>query len=77
MKESKYTKATLIAGLLFVILFTHLPVLYTLFYHNLTGAPTAEGGNLDTASVSPARTIVLDGSWEFYSNGSLYLQFHW
>lgn len=68
MKESKHTKAILIAGLIFVILFTHLPVIYTLLYHNLTGAPTAESGNIDLASLSPARTIVLDGKWEFYWN---------
>jgi len=38
MKESKHTKAYLIAGLIFVTLFSHLPMVYTLFYHNLTGA---------------------------------------
>lgn len=68
MKESKHTKAYLILGLIFVILFTHLPVVYTLFYHNLTGAPTAEGGSIDVMPLSPARTIVLDGRWEFYWN---------
>ncbi|WP_242833074.1 sensor histidine kinase [Desulfosporosinus acidiphilus] len=68
MKEAKHTKAHLIAGLIFVILFSHLPVIYTLFYHNLTGAPTASGGNINLTGRSPARKIVLDGKWEFYWN---------
>lgn len=66
MKESKHTKANLILGLIFVILFTHLPVIYTAFYHNLTGAHTAEGAKMDAAQFSKDRTIVLDGKWEFY-----------
>lgn len=66
MNESKHLRAYLILGLIFVILFTHLPVVYTLFYHNLTGAPTAAGGNIDVKQFSSAGTIVLDGKWEFY-----------
>ena len=68
MNESKHTKAFLISGLLFVILFAHLPVLYTLFYHSLTGAPSAEAGSMDGARLSPSRSGILDGSWEFYWN---------
>lgn len=68
MKELKHTKTYLISGLIFVILFTHLPVVYTLFYHNLTGAPEAVSGSIDAAHLSHARTIVLDGRWEFYWN---------
>ena len=52
--------------MVFVILFSHLPVLYTLLYHELTGAPTAVDGVMDVKTVSPARKIVLDGKWEFY-----------
>jgi hypothetical protein len=66
MKETKHTRAYLIAGLIFAILCSHLPVLYTLFYHNLTGAPTATGGNINLTGISPARKIVLDGKWEFF-----------
>lgn len=66
MKEAKHTKACLIAGLIFAILFSHLPLIYTLFYHNLTGAPTAAGGSINLTRLSPARKIVLDGKWEFY-----------
>lgn len=68
MKESKYIKANLIFGLIFVILFSHLPVAYTVFYHNLTDAPTAIDGSIDLNKLSPAGTIVLDGSWEFFWN---------
>lgn len=66
MNESKHARLYLILGFMFVILFTHLPVIYTLLYHSLTGAPTAVGGNIDVKMVSPDQTIVLDGEWEFY-----------
>jgi len=66
MKESKHTKTYLVLGLIFMILFTHLPVAYTAFYHNLTGAPTAVDGRIDLKKLSPDRTIILDGNWEFY-----------
>lgn len=68
MNELKHTKVYLILGLTFILLFTHLPVAYTIFYHNLTGAPKAEGGNIDLTSSSPTGTIILDGRWEFYWN---------
>ncbi|MEA4934312.1 MAG: hypothetical protein VB071_12155, partial [Lawsonibacter sp.] len=61
MKESKCTKAWLLAGLLFVLLSSHLPIIYTLLYHNLTGMPTAESGSVDLTGVSPARNNILDG----------------
>lgn len=66
MKESKHSKTYLILGFILVILFTHLPVMYTQFYHKLTGSPTAEDGNIDVKHISPAKTIILDGKWEFY-----------
>lgn len=68
MKESKYLKISLIAGLIFVLLFSHLPVIYTLFYHHLTGAPTASDGSINLTGLSPSRTVVLDGKWDFYWN---------
>jgi len=66
--ESRHTKISLITGIIFVILFSHLPVVYTLLYHNLTGAPKAEDGLMDLTEVSLARKTVLDGKWEFYWN---------
>lgn len=68
MKQSKYIRANLILGLIYVILFTHLPVVYTVFYHNLTDAPTAIDGSIYLNKLSPDQTIVLDGSWEFFWN---------
>jgi len=66
MSSVKQTRTYLVLGLIFVIVFTHLPVVYTLFYHHLTGAPQAQDGNMDLTGVSLSRTVVLDGKWEFY-----------
>lgn len=66
MTDSKRTKAWILAGLLFVLLCSHLPLVYTVFYHNLTGAPAAENGTLDVTGISPAKSMVLDGDWAFY-----------
>lgn len=68
MKELNHKKVCLILGLLFVLLFTHLPVAFTMFYHELTGAPKAEGGKIDLSSQSLSGKIILDGSWEFHWN---------
>lgn len=66
MQNSKHTRVYLILGFLFSILFTHLPVVYTVFYHSLTGTPTAMNGSIALEKASPDGTIVLDGEWEFY-----------
>lgn len=68
MTESKRIKVWLLAGLLFILLCSHLPVLYTLFYHDLTKSPTAEDGNMDVKGSSPVKDIILDGNWVFYWN---------
>lgn len=68
MTESKRTKAWLLTGLLFMLLSSHLPIIYTLHYHELTGLPTAESGNLDLTGVTPAKNNILDGDWAFYWN---------
>jgi len=68
MTESRHTKAWLLAGLFLVLLCSHLPVICTLFYHDLTGMPTAENGSMDVSGVSPAKDIILDGNWAFYWN---------
>ena len=66
MNGSKHVRTHIILGLVFVIMFAHLPVIYTLFYHNLTSSPKAVDGEINLKNNSPARTIVLDGEWEFY-----------
>lgn len=77
MKESKHSKTYLILGFILVILFTHLPVVYTLFYHSLTGAPTAVDGNIDVNHISPAQAIILDGKWEFYWERMIVTELHY
>lgn len=68
MKSTKLIGAWLIAGLLFVILAAHLPVVYTIFYHSLTGMPTSVDGSIDLSGQSAAKTVVLDGKWSLYWN---------
>lgn len=68
MKRQKGTEMLLILGMLFVIVVSHLPVVYTLLYHDLTGAPTAKDGSIGLSGISSGQTIVLDGDWEFYWN---------
>lgn len=68
MKRLKRTEFLLILGMLFVIAASHLPVAYTVFYHDLTGAPTARNGSMGLSGVSSGQSIVLDGDWEFYWN---------
>ncbi|ADY55226.1 signal transduction histidine kinase regulating citrate/malate metabolism [Syntrophobotulus glycolicus DSM 8271] len=58
-------RLSLIAGLVFILLFAHIPVLYTALYHPLTGAQAAENGRMDGAGFT-AGALVLDGEWEFY-----------
>ncbi|HOK43897.1 MAG TPA: hypothetical protein PLD49_09550 [Thermoclostridium caenicola] len=68
MSNVKHARVYLILGLIFVIVFTHLPVVNTLSYHSLTGAPEATDGKMDLQMASPARTVVLDGKWDFTGN---------
>lgn len=68
MKRANRTGAMLIAGALFAIVISHLPIIYTLFYHSLTGIPRAEDGMVNLSEAAIDRTIILDGKWEFYWN---------
>lgn len=66
MKKTYKTEILLIAGVLFAIIASHLPVLYTLFYHELTGIPKSENGRLNLSNAHNDKYIILDGEWEFY-----------
>ncbi|MDF2611397.1 MAG: hypothetical protein K0R92_2871 [Lachnospiraceae bacterium] len=67
MVNNKNGKELLIIGLLLTILLIYLPVLYTQFYHKITGAPEAVDGIMDLASVNLGDSkTYLDGQWEFY-----------
>lgn len=68
MTDSKRLKAILILALVITLLCAHAPVLYTLFYHTLTGAPAAKAAGFDAAKVSGQERVILDGEWEFYWN---------
>ncbi|MDN5352038.1 MAG: hypothetical protein PWQ12_958 [Clostridiales bacterium] len=70
MDEFKRTRVYLIMGLAFVLLLTHLPIVYTAFYHNLTGAPRAGNGAIDLSdqSLDESGKIILDGDWAFFWN---------
>ncbi len=68
MKRQKGTEVLLILGMLFVLVASHVPVAYTLFYHDLTGAPTAKNGSIGLSGFSSGQSVVLDGDWEFYWN---------
>ena len=49
------------------IVIMHLSVVYTYFYHDITGAPKAVNGSINLSSVNPGDgKIYLDGEWEFH-----------
>ncbi|MHB8129247.1 MAG: sensor histidine kinase [Mobilitalea sp.] len=51
------------------LLLIFLPVIYTHYYHNITGAPKAKNGIVDLSNVGLEHDkIYLDGQWEFYWN---------
>ncbi|HEX3075245.1 MAG TPA: GHKL domain-containing protein [Lachnospiraceae bacterium] len=68
MRRRISSRAFLITVMLLVIVGSHLPVLYTYFYHNLTGIPKASNYNIDLSGHSSSKSFVLDGEWEFYWN---------
>ena len=68
MKEPKHIRVQLLTGFLLAVLVPHLPVLYTLFYHQLTRAPTAVNAGLNLSQNDSGKYTVLDGKWEFYWN---------
>lgn len=66
MSRLRKTEILLIAGMLFTIIVSHLPVVYTVFYHELTGMPKSEAGKLHLSKANSGGRIILDGEWEFY-----------
>jgi hypothetical protein len=68
MKRPGRTELLLILGMLFALAVSHLPVVYTHFYHSLTDVPAAENGSVPLSNVPDSKRIVLDGEWEFYWN---------
>jgi hypothetical protein len=69
MKKTSRREWFLILGLILAITLMNLPVAYTFFYHEITGAPKALKGSMDLSTVKLDQgKIYLDGQWEFYWN---------
>ena len=68
MKRPGRTEILLILGMLFALLASHLPVVYTLLYHSISNVPISKNASLHIFDVSNGERIVLDGDWEFYWN---------
>ncbi len=67
--NAKSGKRFVIFAVIFALLACDLPVLYTAFYHELTGAPKAENGQMEISTENPGEgKIYLDGEWKFYWN---------
>ena len=69
MVNNKHSKGILLGGFVMTLLLIFLPVIYTNYYHNITGAPKAKNGIVDLSKVGLGHDkIYLDGQWEFYWN---------
>lgn len=68
MREPRHIRAQLVAGFFLAALIPHLLVLCTLFYHELTGAPTSVNASFSLPGNDSGKRTVLDGEWEFYWN---------
>lgn len=68
MKKTNRIRTHLLAGFLLAFLISHLPVLYTLFYHPLTASPTAVDGSIRLSEHYSGKRTILDGTWDFYWN---------
>jgi len=66
MRRPGRTEIYIILGFLFTLVISHLPVVYTLFYHNITKFPSAVEGSLHLSLAPGEKRVVLDGEWEFY-----------
>jgi len=67
MVKSRKRELLLILGLVLAVLLMNVPVIYTLFYHDITGKPAAVDGIMDVSASNQADgKIYLDGQWEFY-----------
>lgn len=67
MIKKKKNELFLIGSLVLTVFFINLPVVYTYFYHDITGDPKAFDGVIDLSYVDNIdKKIYLDGEWEFY-----------
>lgn len=68
MKRKISVRTQLLLGFFISVFCAHLPVVYTVFFHSITSAPTAIDGELKLPSDYRGERIILDGSWDFYWN---------
>lgn len=69
MINEKKSRRIIILCFVLAVLIMILPAAYTLFYHQLTGAPEASRGRIDLSGENLADgRVYLDGQWEFYWN---------
>jgi len=69
MTNERNSRRGIILCLILAVIILLLPAVYTLFYHQLTGAPEASTGKVDLSGENLADgRIYLDGQWEFYWN---------
>lgn len=67
MLKNKHRKIFLICGLMLAFIIFFLPLIYTHYYHNITGTQRSINGKIDlSTNVLTDRKIYLDGIWEFY-----------
>lgn len=67
MLKSRKRELLLILGLVLAVLLMNMPVIYTFFYHDITGKPAAVDGSMDaSASRQSDGKLYLDGQWAFY-----------
>lgn len=67
MTKVKNYKWSFILAFILTVIFINSPVVYTYFYHSITGAPEASKATMDLSYIdSIDEKIYLDGQWEFY-----------
>ncbi|MDD2484410.1 MAG: ATP-binding protein, partial [Eubacteriales bacterium] len=67
MEKHKRARQVLIFTLLCALLFSNLPLVYSVFRHEITGAAEARNGRIDLSRENLASgKIYLEGEWEFY-----------
>ncbi|MEA4825426.1 MAG: ATP-binding protein [Clostridium sp.] len=77
MLRKEYVRWFLKFCFIIVMTIIVLPVLYTYFYHHITGMPKAIDGNIDLSDVSyDGDKLYLDGQWEFYWNSFIISESH-
>lgn len=69
MVKNKYHKEFLFIGLFLTLFFIGAPVIYTHYYHRITGTTNAVNARIDLSAIHLGNgKTYLDGQWEFFWN---------